>query len=139
MSIDTIHLTAGGVSVLIDVRGGLLPAVAHWGAALGELDAASARAVVLAGIPPQANNTVDEPVRVALLPEQRTGWLGRPGLSGSRDAAAWSPWFRVTAVDTDAERDSVAMVSRSSAVSPSAITVMRGGRARGSMTTSSIS
>ena len=59
MSIDTIHLTAGGVSVLIDVRRGLLPAVAHWGAALGELDAASARAVVLAGIPPQANNTVD--------------------------------------------------------------------------------
>ncbi|MGN6426159.1 MAG: alpha-galactosidase [Leifsonia sp.] len=103
MTIDTIHLTAGGVSVLIDVRGGLLPAIAHWGAALGELDAASARAVVLAGVPPQANNTVDEPVRVALLPEQRTGWLGRPGLSGSRDGAAWSPWFRVTAVDTDAE------------------------------------
>lgn len=99
MTIDTIHLTAGGVSVLLDVRGGLLPAVAHWGAALGELSAAEARALVLAGLPPQANNTVDEPVRVAILPEQRTGWLGRPGLSGSRDGQAWSPWFRVTAVE----------------------------------------
>ena len=104
--VETIHLTAGGVSVLLDLRGGLLPAIAHWGAALGDLDAAEARALVLAGVPPQANNTVDEPVRVAVLPEQRTGWLGRPGLSGSRDGRAWSPWFRMVEMRVEGEETS---------------------------------
>lgn len=102
MSVETIHLTAGGVSVLLDVRGGLLPSIAHWGTALGDLSDDDARAIVLGGVPPQAANTVDEPVRVAVLPEQRTGWLGRPGLSGSRDGRAWSPWFRVVSVQASA-------------------------------------
>ena len=37
---------------------------------------------------------VDEPTRLSILPEQWAGWLGRPGLSGSRaDGSAWSPKF----------------------------------------------
>ncbi|SEB10066.1 alpha-galactosidase [Leifsonia sp. 21MFCrub1.1] len=92
--VEFVHLTAAGVSVLLDVRGGLLPAIAHWGADLGPLDAAAARAVVIAGVAAHAGNTVDEPVRVAVLPEHRAGWAGRPGLNGSRDGGDWSPWFR---------------------------------------------
>ena len=118
--VETIHLTAGGVSVLLDLRGGLLPAIAHWGAALGDLDAAEAGALVLAGVPPQANNTVDEPVRVAVLPEQRTGWLGRPGLSGSRDGTAWSPWFRVVEVRVDESTGAEPAAATAEAPSPSA-------------------
>jgi alpha-galactosidase len=97
---DYIHLCAGGVSVLLDLQNGQLPTVAHWGAALGELSADEARAIALTDVRPPAPNAVDEVVRVALLPEQRTGWLGRPGLSGSRDGAAWSPFFRVLSVAT---------------------------------------
>lgn len=101
MSLESIHLTAAGVSVLIDIAEGRLPAVAHWGAELDGLDAEGARAVVAAGAHPVVANTPDVPVRLSLLPDQHTGWLGRPGLSGNRDdGGAWSPWFRVTAVDT---------------------------------------
>ena len=34
-----IHLRAGGVSLVLDSSDGRLPAVLHWGADLGELDA----------------------------------------------------------------------------------------------------
>ena len=108
MPVQSIHLTAGGVSVLLDVADDRLPAVAYWGAALEELDAAAARDVVTAGARPVVANTPDVATRLSLLPEQHTGWLGRPGLSGNRDdGGAWSPWFRVVSVDTGTtvERD----------------------------------
>ena len=99
MRADLIHLTAGGVSVLLDLSGAQLPTVTHWGAALGDLAAEDARAVALADIRPVTPGTPDVPVRVALLPEQRTGWVGRPGISGSReDGSAWSPVFTVSDV-----------------------------------------
>ena len=96
-----VHLRASDVSVLVDLTAGQLPAVLHWGADLGELSAADAAVMVVSGVRPQAANTVDEPVRVALLPEQRTGWFGRPGLSGSRAGRDWSPEFRVRSASLD--------------------------------------
>jgi alpha-galactosidase len=110
-----IHLRAGGTSVLLDVRGALLPSIVHWGADLGSLTADDAAALALADVHPQSNNTVDEPVRVAILPESLTGWTGRPGVSGSRDGRAWAPRFRATGLwlradggiveDTTGEKD----------------------------------
>ncbi|WP_308466197.1 alpha-galactosidase [Rathayibacter soli] len=101
---DTIvHLRAAGVSVLVDLRGGLLPAITHWSADLGQLTALDALALTLGNVPPQVNNVVDEPIRLALLPEQRTGWAGRPGLSGSRAGGAWSPWFRTSKLAIQAQ------------------------------------
>ena len=94
-TVDTLVLLRGdGVSVLLDLTAGQLPGVAQWGADLGELTAAEAAALVQAGVHPIVPNIVDEPVRVALLPEHRTGWVGRPGLSGSRAGRDWSPRFR---------------------------------------------
>ncbi|MGW8567000.1 alpha-galactosidase [Isoptericola sp. NPDC055881] len=92
-----VHLRADGVSLLVDVRGGQLPAVVHWGDDLGPLTAEDAAAVVLAAAAPLANSAPDEPVRLALVPEPRTGWLGRPGLAGERDGQGWSPAFTTTA------------------------------------------
>ncbi|MCK9794549.1 alpha-galactosidase [Isoptericola sp. 4D.3] len=91
-----VHLRADGVSVLVDVRGGELPTVVHWGDDLGPLTADDAAAVTLAATAPLANNGPDEPVRVALVPEPRTGWQGRPGIVGERDGQAWSPRFTTT-------------------------------------------
>ena len=88
-----ILLRAGGVALLLDCTAGQLPAVVHWGADLGGLSASDSTAMVTAGMHPIVPNIVDEPVRVALLPEHRTGWVGRPGLSGSRAGRDWSPWF----------------------------------------------
>ena len=99
---DAVHLTAGGVSLLLDLADGRLPAVVHWGAALGDLDGQEARALTAAAVQPVVNNEVDVAARLALLPEHHTGWVGRPGLSGSRQGRDWSPLFTVVDVSLDA-------------------------------------
>ncbi len=85
-------LAAAGVSVVLDVADGRLPAIVHWGADLGELTAADLTGLVAAQAPPfVAPNAPDVPVRLAVLPEAATGWAGHPGLSGSRSGRDWSP------------------------------------------------
>jgi alpha-galactosidase len=81
------------VSLVLDTRGPRLPAVVHWGAALGEV---SPDDLALAAEPQPIGFSIDGPVRVSMLPEQSAGWLGTPGLSGHRDGRAWSPAFAVT-------------------------------------------
>jgi alpha-galactosidase len=99
----TVHLRAGEVSVLLDFAGGRLPAVVHWGGDLGGLTRAEATALVRAGVAPIGENVVDEPVRVSVIPEHWTGWVGRPGISGSRAGRDWSPKFSVVAVRINGE------------------------------------
>ena len=99
----SVLLRDGDVALLIDLTDGRLPAVAHWGRDLGPLSAQDAISLVNSGIPPIAANLVDEPVRATLLPEHWTGWVGRPGLSGSRGGRAWSPKFTTTALSIDGE------------------------------------
>ncbi|OII10711.1 alpha-galactosidase [Curtobacterium sp. MCBA15_009] len=96
---DIVHLTAGGVSLVLDCRDRALPAVVHWGAALGPLDAAALTALADADVAPVSPNEMDEPVRVAVLPEPHRGWSGRPGLAGHRDGHDWAPAFTVRSLD----------------------------------------
>jgi alpha-galactosidase len=96
-----IVLHSEGVSVLLDITQGRLPAVVHWGADLGDVSPQDAEALVLSGIHPIAPNVVDEPVRVAVLPEHWTGWVGRPGISGSHGGRDWSPKFTATEIRLD--------------------------------------
>ena len=87
-----VHLAASGVSVLLDVTDGRVPAIAHWGRALGALGPEGMDALCEATVPPVPQNLVDVPVRVGLLPQVSDGWLGRPGLAGSRpDGSGWTP------------------------------------------------
>jgi len=105
-----VHLTAAGVSLVVDRPAGL-PRIVYWGAALGDLTAADLTALVHAGRPPGVTNGLDVPVPVAVLPEQSAGWLGTPGLAGHREGAAFSTAFtpgplavaggRLTATATD--------------------------------------
>ena len=74
-----IALRSEGVSVVLDVSTGQLPAIVHWGADLGVLDPADAAALIISNIDPGGPNVVDEPVRLALLPEHWTGLGGSPG------------------------------------------------------------
>jgi alpha-galactosidase len=96
--IDLVHLSAAGVSVVLDCRGGTLPAIVHWGEALGELTDAQLEDVALAAAPQPIGFSVDGSVRVSLLPEQSAGWQGHPGLAGHRDGRDWSSAFAVTSV-----------------------------------------
>ncbi|MGW4942043.1 alpha-galactosidase [Actinoplanes sp. NPDC004185] len=91
-----IHLSAGGVSLVLDLRGARLPAIVHWGAALGEISQRDLLDLATAAAPQPIGFSVDTPVHVSMVPEQSSGWLGTPGLSGHRQGRAWSPAFTVT-------------------------------------------
>ncbi|MDN6400804.1 MAG: alpha-galactosidase, partial [Brachybacterium sp.] len=97
-----LHLHAAGVSVVLDVTDGRIPAIAHWGAELGELGPAGLDAVCEAAVDPVPHNAVDVPVRSGLLPQQSDGWIGRPGLSGSRpDGSGWVPRLVTGGIELD--------------------------------------
>lgn len=97
----TLALTAAGVTVLIDVSAGRLPAIVHWGHELPALDAGQAAALVAASVPVVGSNNIEPAPRVAVLPEHHTGWSGRPGLRGSSAGRDWSPAFITRAVSLD--------------------------------------
>ncbi|KRC60950.1 alpha-galactosidase [Agromyces sp. Root81] len=96
-----LAMRAGGVALVIDLGEGGLPAVVHWGADCGALDESGYAALLETGVLPVAPSEVDVPVRISILPEHARGWMGRPGLSGSRAGAAWSPLWRVTGATLD--------------------------------------
>jgi alpha-galactosidase len=94
-----VHLRSSGVSVVLDLRGGTLPRVVHWGRDLGDVDPASLEAMAMVSIPPVTSNNLDEVGELSLLPEHSRGWFGAPGLGGHRDGADWSPMFVTRSVD----------------------------------------
>jgi alpha-galactosidase len=101
---DLLHLRSAGVSLVLDVRDGLLPAVLHWGHDLGDVSAADLAALAVAAVPGTVQNDLDDAARaVALLPEHAAGWNGRPGLAGSRSGQGWSPRFTLTGLDATAD------------------------------------
>ncbi|MBO0594537.1 alpha-galactosidase [Nesterenkonia sp. E16_7] len=90
-----IHLSAGGVSVLVDISRASLPSIVHWGAPLPGLHEAEAVALVDAAVPHRTSNGQDLPVRADVLGSLHSGWSGRPGLVGDREATAWTPRLTV--------------------------------------------
>ena len=96
---DTVHLRAPGVSLVVAVGGGRLPRVLHWGADLGDLDAAGLAALVVASAEPRVNGELDDRYPVAVLPEHSYGWMHTPGLTGHRDGRDHSTRFTTTRVD----------------------------------------
>ncbi len=87
------HLRRGGTSVVVRRDRDRLPSVLHWGPDLGELSSASLEAMALALLPPYLDSPVSSQHAVAVLPQHSCGWLGRPGLLGSRSGRAWSVSF----------------------------------------------
>ncbi len=101
-----VALHGADVSLLLDSVDGSLPSVAYWGARLGDLSEKEFAAIAAAGVQPSFSNGPDDEAGLSILPEGRTGWRGRPGLSGSRQGADWSPLWKVTSVSLDgAEAD----------------------------------
>ncbi len=96
-----VVLRAGGVALILDLGGGMLPQVLHWGADCGALDEAGFAALKISNVSPVGASEVDRPVRLSILPEHAQGWMGRPGVSGSRDGTAWSPIWYTTGVSLD--------------------------------------
>ena len=91
-----IHLRRAGTSVVITLSQSRPPRVLHWGGDLGELDDASLQALELVRQPKIGDSAVTYPQPIPLLPQLVDGWLGAPGIAGSRDGRAWAPSFTVT-------------------------------------------
>ena len=90
---QTIHLRRSGTSVVLDLDPQRFPCVLHWGSDLGEVDAAELTEVQRALTMPHVDSVISAQNRVAVLPLHSSGWLGRPGLTGSRNGRAWSAAF----------------------------------------------
>ena len=69
---------------MLDARGTGVPVIVHWGADLGDLDAAMLNVLADASVPAIPPSSVDVPLRLTLLPTLSDGWSGRPGISGFR-------------------------------------------------------
>jgi alpha-galactosidase len=94
-----LHLRAGGVSLVLDCRGPSLPAVLHWGRDLGATTDADLQALAVTAVPPVVSSMPDVPELVSVVPSQAQGWMGLPGLVGSRDDGSdWSPAFTLSDV-----------------------------------------
>ena len=96
-----VALSSADVCLVLDLSGGMLPTVVHWGERLDGLTEADLPVLAWTGVALPGPNLIDVPPRLAVLPEHSRGWLGRPGLSGSRDGRAWSTAFVVDRVELD--------------------------------------
>ncbi|MCA1780775.1 MAG: hypothetical protein ABR500_08075 [Dermatophilaceae bacterium] len=96
-----VALSSGDVSLVLDLGDGGLPVVVHWGERLDGLSEADLSGLALTGVALPGLNVIDAPPRLAVLPEHARGWLGRPGLAGSRGGRAWSTQFVVDRVVLD--------------------------------------
>ncbi len=103
-ALPLVHLSTAGVSIVLDATDGRIPAVLHWGRALGPLSAGDAAALSLLTVPSVPTNAMDDPLRVGLLPQLGDGWLGTPGLVGSReDGSGFAPRLAVRSVTVEGE------------------------------------
>ncbi|MEU8378202.1 alpha-galactosidase [Streptosporangium sp. NPDC048865] len=88
---DWTVLRHDGIAVVVAHPVTGLPAVLHWGADLGVLDATDLKAVELATSRQTPPGTLDAAWRLPLVPLEGDGWSGRPGLLASRDGRLLFP------------------------------------------------
>ncbi len=87
---QVVHLRRGGTSLVLRLDARTLPCVLHWGPDLGDPSAAELDGLGLAWQVPPTDSAIYSQEAVSILPQHSTGWVGRPGLLGSRDGRAWS-------------------------------------------------
>ena len=97
VDVDLRHLSAGGVSLVLQSADGSLPSVLHWGADLGPLTSTDLQELVRSAQAPFGDSRIDAPEHLSILPTPAEGWIGRPGISGSSSGQAFSPKFQVVA------------------------------------------
>ncbi|WP_049577443.1 alpha-galactosidase [Streptomyces sp. SBT349] len=90
-----VHLRRGGTSVVVSLTDRRLPRVLHWGEDLGALTTDDLLALERTALPTVGDSAITYPGPVPVLPQLAEGWLGTPGIEGSRDGRAWAPSFTV--------------------------------------------
>ncbi|MCT9002393.1 alpha-galactosidase [Microbacterium memoriense] len=82
-----IHLRRGGTSLIARLNDDDLPTVLHWGP---QIDGDDLGDVLTALAVPVGDSVVYAQPLVGLLPLHTRGWLGHPGILGSRGGRSWS-------------------------------------------------
>lgn len=110
MSAGLVHLEGGGTSLVLDTRGGAVPAVLHWGGPLGPLDQDDLAAVADAVSRQTPPSTLDSAWQLSLMPLESDGWSGRPGLQLSRGGVEVRTRWRLQELASDQSACEVVMV-----------------------------
>lgn len=101
-----LHLSRGGVSIILDLTHDRMPSVAYWGADLGSLSPDDVDLACSAATVAPNQNALDVPPRLGLLPQTADGWLGEPGIVGGRiDGSAFAPRLGLTHSEVSNEAD----------------------------------
>jgi alpha-galactosidase len=98
-----IHLTTDLCSVVIDPSSGI-PTVLHWGEPIsGGISDEGLRSALQY---PITNGNLDVVAPLSLLPENGSGYHGRPGIEGQRlDGAGWSPRFTFVSCESGSDEN----------------------------------
>jgi len=108
-----VHLVHDGISVVIDVSGGV-PAIVHWGA---QLDAPDEQRLLAMTSRPITHGSLDVVPALQVVPQHSLGSQARPGLQGHRPGGRdWAPRFNTCEMETTSRsvitssRDSIAQL-----------------------------
>ena len=90
MTTRMVHLSHEGMSVVVDVSGGV-PEIVHWGAILASPDAETLNAMTQRQL---THGSLDVVPALQIVPQHSLGSLARPGVAGHRPGGRdWAPRF----------------------------------------------
>lgn len=90
---SSLTIMAAGTALCLTVGADGMPAITHWGAAIGGADAAEQLAATAS--PSLMHSSFDAPRQVSVLPGEREGWSGTPALELHRGGRAVFPRFSI--------------------------------------------
>jgi alpha-galactosidase len=95
------QLRRGGVAVVVSMGedGSSLPQLLYWDLDFGPLNAAELEGLRCCRNAVKTENLNESVQNLSLFPAFERGWMGRPGLIGSRAGRDWSPAFRSLAFE----------------------------------------
>ncbi|WP_234992771.1 glycoside hydrolase family 36 N-terminal domain-containing protein [Varibaculum vaginae] len=98
-----IHLRNGGTSLCLRITEQGVPQVIYWGADLGYLSSKQCEEISKSQYSALVSGTSDVTPLFSLVPQQSEGWIGTPGLIGSRRSVALFSAFVPVDIHTDGQ------------------------------------
>ena len=88
-----VHLRRGDTSLAVRLDATELPCILHWGPDLGDHAVEHLPDLLRSLEMPTVDGAIYQHSWASVLPQQTSGWVGRPGLLGSRAGRAWALTF----------------------------------------------
>lgn len=100
---SAVHMSRGGTSVVVVLPSEGGPRIDYWGRQLGSLTEPQLLDLTRSQVPEVVSGTADIPPAFSLIPLQSEGWLGTPGLVGSREGLEAFSRVSITEVRTSSD------------------------------------